>query len=289
MKLISVPYYDLFRCKAGDCHHNCCIGWEIDIDDRSLMRYMNEEGELGKELRANIVKGDVSSFCLDGEKRCHFLNENGLCELIVRKGESFLCEICTEHPRFYNVYQEFTERGVGLSCEAAAELILGNDESYPAYGGFEDEFLRFKYKMLSDEERTVPFSERLRRLKDAAGIEEIDTVMLSRFLSGLEAIDTVWTDKMKHSVIPCLRPDNFSDVYMNRFLDYLIFRQLNDEGYIFEQLVFCIAMAELMSVLCCSCDTPEDVYENCRLFSQEIEYSPDNMEAVFDYIDENYV
>ena len=28
-------YYPLFHCIADRCRHNCCIGWEIDIDSRT--------------------------------------------------------------------------------------------------------------------------------------------------------------------------------------------------------------------------------------------------------------
>ena len=32
-------YYPLFRCIADRCRHNCCIGWEIDVDGDSLAAY----------------------------------------------------------------------------------------------------------------------------------------------------------------------------------------------------------------------------------------------------------
>ena len=32
-------YYPLFHCIADRCRHNCCIGWEIDVDGDSLAAY----------------------------------------------------------------------------------------------------------------------------------------------------------------------------------------------------------------------------------------------------------
>ena len=31
--LVYPDYYPEFRCSASACKHNCCIGWEIDIDE----------------------------------------------------------------------------------------------------------------------------------------------------------------------------------------------------------------------------------------------------------------
>jgi len=39
MKEIFPNYYDKFTCIAGACKHNCCIGWEIDIDESTMELY----------------------------------------------------------------------------------------------------------------------------------------------------------------------------------------------------------------------------------------------------------
>lgn len=39
-------YYPLFRCIADRCRHNCCIGWEIDVDGDSLAAYDQIGGEM---------------------------------------------------------------------------------------------------------------------------------------------------------------------------------------------------------------------------------------------------
>ena len=45
-------YYEAFRCTAGACRHNCCIGWEIDIDGKSAERYAALPGAFGERVRA---------------------------------------------------------------------------------------------------------------------------------------------------------------------------------------------------------------------------------------------
>lgn len=39
-------YYKAFRCIGSDCTENCCIGWEIDVDEDSLAYYETVPGDL---------------------------------------------------------------------------------------------------------------------------------------------------------------------------------------------------------------------------------------------------
>jgi len=128
MKIYAPAYYNQFRCIAGDCRHSCCQGWEVDIDEESLERFRSADGPLGTRLRSSIAygKGDeLPHFILQEGDRCPFLNHEGLCDLIIEKGEGFLCQICTDHPRFRNYWSKRTEIGLGMACEEAARLILG--------------------------------------------------------------------------------------------------------------------------------------------------------------------
>ena len=123
-------YFERFQCSASDCTDNCCIGWEIDIDERTAERYKKVQGELGQKLKDRILRegeDELPHFILQGE-RCPFLGDNNLCELINELGESSLCDICREHPRFYEWFDGLTEMGLGLCCEEAARLILESPE-----------------------------------------------------------------------------------------------------------------------------------------------------------------
>ena len=35
----------------GKCKHNCCIGWEIDVDEEKLAYYKHVQGALGDRLK----------------------------------------------------------------------------------------------------------------------------------------------------------------------------------------------------------------------------------------------
>ncbi len=69
---------------------------------------------MGKLLRDNISKEGGPCFILAEDERCPFLLDNGLCKMIIELGEDSFCDICREHPRFYNCYEDREERGVGL-------------------------------------------------------------------------------------------------------------------------------------------------------------------------------
>ena len=97
MKRIIFPkYYKDFKCRADLCKNNCCIGWEIDIDDKTLKKYLSLGGALGAKIKENIAKtGGVSHFLMKNG-RCPFLNEHNLCEIITELGDGALCDICRE-------------------------------------------------------------------------------------------------------------------------------------------------------------------------------------------------
>ena len=117
-------YYDKFKCTADKCSDSCCIGWEIDIDSTTADYYLRVGGAFGERLRNCISSG---SFVLGENERCPFLNGRNLCDIYTTLGEEHLCQICSDHPRFYEWFGAIKEGGLGLCCEAAAQLILTED------------------------------------------------------------------------------------------------------------------------------------------------------------------
>lgn len=129
MKWYIPGYYKKFQCIAQQCKDNCCIGWDIMIDERSYEQYQKVTTAFKKSLDQGIQHGEEPQFCMDEHGRCAFLNENNLCDIYIELGEAALCEICTQHPRFHNEYGHIRQSGLGLACEEAARFIL-NDPDY---------------------------------------------------------------------------------------------------------------------------------------------------------------
>ncbi len=119
----SFKYTEKFRCIASKCSDNCCIGWEIGIDEDTLKKYDELDSELGRDIRRNIKN---SCFATDRRGRCKMLDKDGLCEIIKRGGEELLCKICQNHPRFYQSYGNLCEWGIGMSCIEGARLLLNS-------------------------------------------------------------------------------------------------------------------------------------------------------------------
>lgn len=125
---VRPDYYEAFKCIASECKDNCCIGWEIDIDPETYQNYLEAEGEWKRCFHDCISHKEQPHFILRESGRCPFLNEKNLCDIITAFGEELLCNICAEHPRFHERFENVQESGIGLSCEAAAGLILSNEK-----------------------------------------------------------------------------------------------------------------------------------------------------------------
>lgn len=130
MKLRTPEYFKEFHCIADKCKDCCCIGWEIDIDDKTADIYSKIPGKFGEKLRKNITFDKTKSFILDKHERCPFLNNKNLCEIFINLGQNNLCEICTEHPRYYEWFNGIKEGGIGLCCEEAARIILSQNKKF---------------------------------------------------------------------------------------------------------------------------------------------------------------
>lgn len=120
---IKPNFFSEFSCIADKCTDSCCIGWEIDIDENALTKYKDK-----KDFQKNISLEDTPHFILKENDRCPFLNEKNLCNMILNCGEDYLCDICREHPRFYEWYGNFKDCGLGLCCEEACRLLFNSNE-----------------------------------------------------------------------------------------------------------------------------------------------------------------
>ena len=128
MKEVILECFKEFKCIAGECSDNCCIGWEIDIDDDTMCYYNTVKDDINDRLSACISKGDTPHFILDENDRCPFLNKDNLCDIIITLGEDKIPYICKNHPRFYTWLPDRTETGMGLCCEVSCKLLFASSD-----------------------------------------------------------------------------------------------------------------------------------------------------------------
>ena len=129
MRTYVPDYYHNFKCIASKCKHTCCQGWEIEIDNDSLKRF-STYSDIKKHIEYSDASNSINEqphFKLKVGEVCPFLQDNGLCKMIITHGEDMLCQTCTDHPRFRNYWADRIEMGIGLVCEEAARIILSSD------------------------------------------------------------------------------------------------------------------------------------------------------------------
>lgn len=295
MKVFSPQYYYKFSCIADRCKHNCCIGWEIDIDYETLKKYKKNNSEFKERLKSNISYDDETPhFILSENERCPFLNKNNLCDIICELGEDYLCQICSDHPRFVNCFSDSDEIGLGLSCEEAARIILSSD--YNNLISLNDEKCKYdKEEKLFINERKEIFD--IIKKRDISLKKRIEALFIkynitfdfslkywSEKLSSLEKLDNQWSKMLDILSTSAFYSDFMGyDIIFERLLIYFIYRHLFEsiyDGYFKERLVFSVFSTYIIWSLCINIKKEEltfyDIVNIARMYSSEIEYSTDN-------------
>ncbi len=297
----AVPnYYHKFKCIADKCNHSCCIGWEIEIDEDTAEQYRNLATPLGERIRKSI-EGDPPHFILGTGERCPFLNEQGLCDIILDSGEETLCEICTLHPRFRNFYDGFCETGLGLCCEEAARLILTEEEPFsilvPQDNLTEEEqvFFGVRERIIGIlQEREYSMGERFSHLAELLGFSfDFSLEELQKKYLALERLDDAWTEvlgKIKDfSFDGKIFEEEDVQIPMEQLAVYFVFRHLPDamwDGEYGNRVRFALMSCYLIGALW-EKDREEKGFTDInaridlvRMYSAEVEYSEENMDAL---------
>ena len=281
-------FYGKFKCTAEKCRHSCCIGWEIDIDDDTAEYYKSLEGQIGSELSENVSNEPQAHFILTGEERCPFLDEKGLCRLILTLGEESLCDICAEHPRFYNEFSERSERGLGLCCEEVVRLLLESNEPLRIIYSSDKDGEREKpetiiwreriFEIL--ENREMPLSRRMSEACEYMGVSPLrfDAEKWRSFFLGLERMDKAWTELLDGD----LTYDAPDGEVFERLAEYFVYRHFSaaenrkDAGLM---LKFSFLSVYMIAAL------KGELSEKIRLYSAEIEYSDENIALIAEEIE----
>ena len=129
----SLNYLSQFSCIGGICEDNCCIGWDVDIDLATYQKYQKVSDPELKALYKSKIKPypyffsedvDYARVKLGKNKRCPFLNDEGLCKTQAKLGEALLSNVCATYPRMTNAIDGVLENTLTLSCPVAAKLVL---------------------------------------------------------------------------------------------------------------------------------------------------------------------
>lgn len=312
-------YYKSFRCIADKCTDNCCIGWEIAIDSETADFYKSLGGDFGERLCQNISKDDT--FILKGE-RCPFLNGDNLCDIIINCGEDKLCQICRDHPRYFEWYSSIKEGGVGLSCEEAARLILTCDKvTYDEAEVCEDEeevdeelfSILFSareeiFSLLEREEKSfsenagdiLRFAHRLQFLLDNPHLSDEDYVRCEQikgtsdwksvleFFGETEPIDDSWKseyDRLCTQSSMNVENSETCQAYERNIFRYFIWRYFLKgvfDGEILSKVKLAAVSVVMIKAMTDGSDEIQVWIEKSKLYSKQMEYSDENRELFYD-------
>ena len=280
-------YYTAFRCLADACTHSCCVGWGIDVDEDTLSLYRSLGTPFGEEILRGIVQeGEGAHFALCPNGNCPNLDERGLCRIISTLGDGALCDICREHPRFYNEVAGGIEVGVGVACEAAARLVLScdeYDEIIPIDEACEPSDVSFDARVpraalyAQLREADMPYDERRDKIARAFGFVWDDERAACQ-LSSLEYMEEAHRARLLQ-VIGRGR-EGADEIACERLFAYLVYRHASaatSEAAFDAAVRMALFVEELFARLMA---TGMDAVRAAILLSEELEYSAENTVAL---------
>jgi lysine-N-methylase len=134
-KITLVPQYlQKFSCIGSECEDTCCVGWRVDIDKRTYLKYKQVKNASLKKLlnenikrtRKNATEKNYAHIKLDNNHSCPMLTKDNLCHIQLELGEEYLSNVCSSYPRVANIVNGTIEKSATLSCPEAARLALLN-------------------------------------------------------------------------------------------------------------------------------------------------------------------
>lgn len=309
MILTFPTFYRDFKCIANRCTDSCCIGWEIDIDSAAYEKYRL----MPENFQKNIAVCDgVAHFVLTEDERCPFLQKNGLCKIILEHSEDMLCDICREHPRFYEWYGIYKDAGVGLCCEEAVRLLFEGDgvleyESVETEEAMDDdtpedicksifELRKSLFSIIND--RSLTLFERIERCFSEIGVKDVaapcsadeflaECVEIAKEMSPFDelwgkyilSLEALSFQEVKERINKALSENQ---IRYEKSLSYFVFRHFIKACFDGDLLAhFKLAVIMLIFEMLIDCVNDELLF-NTRYLSKQVEYSEENIDLLTD-------
>lgn len=309
MILTFPKFYRDFKCIADRCTDSCCIGWEIDIDSATYDKYRL----MPENFQKNIAVCDgVAHFVLTEDERCPFLQKDGLCKIILEHSEDMLCDICREHPRFYEWYGNYKDAGVGLCCEEAVRLTLESEkpleyETVETQEISDDdtsedicksvfELRKSLFSIINDSSLTL--FDRIERCFSKIGVKDVaapcsadeflaECVEIAKEMSPFDelwekyilSLEALSFQEVKERINKALSENQ---IRYEKSLSYFVFRHFIKACFDGDLLAhFKLAVIMLIFEMLIDC-VNDDLLFNTRYLSKQVEYSEENIDLLTD-------
>ena len=113
----------------------CCQGWNIYIDKKTHLSYINSSNSTiatvaQKHLQLTRKgKKQYSVVSFDSQGLCPFIDEKKLCSIQREMGAKALSKTCSIYPRLNKEYLNRTRYSMTLSCPEVVRLVLFDPQS----------------------------------------------------------------------------------------------------------------------------------------------------------------
>ncbi len=126
MKVHELSYYSQFQCTMGNCPNTCCHGWQIELDQATVQKYMTMSKLDGLLLRSRLKRRNGTVMFKNSNGSCPFLTKELLCKIQLSLGEDYMADVCRIFPRHRINYGLFAEELLFLACPQACRLFLNH-------------------------------------------------------------------------------------------------------------------------------------------------------------------
>lgn len=211
MQQITLSALTDFKCLGADCPDNCCTGWDIKVDEQTVLRWRElPDSALRSKLLSNLIRNEnpgAPSYHIARKDSpvCPYFDSDRLCVIQKTLGHEMLSATCRDYPRLTLQGQGFEIHSMQLSCPESARLILFPAGSYPLFQASSkpedrrpDPLGNFfmQLESLLHSERHIPISKRL--LFIAKTLAHLATGSESGGLTPNAVTD--WTNRLKNDL-----------------------------------------------------------------------------------------
>ncbi|MCI6553197.1 MAG: flagellin lysine-N-methylase [Lachnospiraceae bacterium] len=124
MNYLAVDLYHDFECIADACPNTCCAGWRITIDQATCKKMIEHQDALGVPASDWLIEQNGSTVAKLYNQRCAMLNEDNLCNVVLKLGPEYLSDTCKLYPRKCQQYGSVLELHLTASCpDVVAKLM----------------------------------------------------------------------------------------------------------------------------------------------------------------------
>lgn len=127
MQYLAVDLFYDFQCVGGACINTCCVGWNISIDENTYQKMVENEEILGVAADDWLEKKDKCILAKLDNGRCYMLNENNLCNVVLKLGPEYLSQTCTVYPRTLLKYGYVMEGHMKVSCPEIISKLMDKE------------------------------------------------------------------------------------------------------------------------------------------------------------------